>query len=399
MRQDNPDQPADRPGDQSAAAAAPDTSEVPRSTAFQAPGKPLPMARRLAIHNTVVRTIRSLLYEQQFVEMPVPELTGVTGSCEVVDSTFSLDYFGTLAFPRQTGQLYLEEAIANGFDAVYCEGESVRKEWKVDERHLTEFKLIEAEKRDLTLDELLDLQEQLLKAIAAELGVELLGGANVTRLDRMIQQEHPRLTYREALDVLNARGWSMPFGEDFHRDAEATLSRYCGNLPVQVTHFPESLEFFNAKLDRADPSVVENVDYILPLAGETMSGAVHEPDSERLQRRLHESSLYSQLLTHAREFARVQIAASPDRQADDFEGLAARYQRGIQASLTAYLERFRAQEIRRAGFGLGVARLLQYFMGLESIKDAVVFPMDRTTYQTHGTDRSTSQQSTGSDTA
>jgi len=82
----------------------------------------------------------------------VPGLTAATGSCEGAESIFSLDYFGALAFPRQTAQLYLEELIARGFDAVYCEGESLRRVATVDRRHLTGFKLIEVETRSLDLD-------------------------------------------------------------------------------------------------------------------------------------------------------------------------------------------------------------------------------------------------------
>ncbi len=102
------------------------------------PNCPPTLLARIEIHNHVVHRVRHFLREHGYVEIPVPELTPATGSCEVVDSMFSMDYFGTLAFPRQTGQLYLEEVVARGIDAVYCEGESLRKERKVDARHLTE---------------------------------------------------------------------------------------------------------------------------------------------------------------------------------------------------------------------------------------------------------------------
>jgi asparaginyl-tRNA synthetase len=360
-------------------------AKILRSTRFQAPSEPLPLPRRLAVHNQVVHRVRAFLQARGFVEVPVPELTAATGSCEVVDSMFSLDYFGNLAFPRQTGQLFLEELIAGDFAKVYCEGESLRKEWKVDERHLTEFKLVEIEERDLDLAGLMDLQEELIKDVARHLDADLLGGPNVTRLDRMIQREHPRLTYREALAILNRLGWSMPFGEDFHRDAEATLVRHCGNLPVHVTHFPESLKFFNMKLGRDDPRVVECVDYILPCAGETFGGSVREHDPEILSRRLYEGTMYGHLMTRAREFAAARATTpAPDGKKRDAEELAASYQQAIENSFSSYLRLFRDREIHRAGFGLGVARLLQYVMGLDSIKDAVIFPLDRASFGTHG---------------
>ncbi len=334
---------------------------------------PLPLQQRIRVHNAVVHRIRQFLQGEGYVEVPVPELTPATGSCEVVDSMFSLDYFGALAFPRQTGQLYLEEVVVRGLDAVYCEGESLRKEWKVDDRHLTEFKLIEIEKRDLTLEALCDVAERLLKDAARGLGADLVGGANVARLEAMLDAEHPRLTYREAIAALNRRGFALAFGDDLERDAEAALSSHCGGLPVHVTHYPADLKFFNMKLDRRDPAVVECVDYILPFAGETFGGSLREPDVAILADRLRRGTMYGHLMNRAREFARVRAATSS---ADEAE-LARVYEEGIEAAFAGYVGLFRDNPVERAGFGLGVARLLQCFMGLDSIKDAVIFPMDR----------------------
>ncbi|MCP4547591.1 MAG: hypothetical protein GY835_14120 [bacterium] len=343
---------------------------------------PLPLKQRLQVHNTVVQQIRHSLQLDGYIEVPVPELTAATGSCEVVDSMFSLDYFGALAFPRQTGQLFLEEMIDSGLNAVYCEGESLRKEWKIDERHLTEFKLIEIEKRDMSLADLCDFQERLVKRVALSLSADMIGGRNVTRLDAMINSEHPRLTYRETLKILNSCGWSLSFGDDLNREAEATLVRHCGGVPVHVTHFPESLKFFNMKIDRDDPDVVECVDYILPYSGKTFGGSVREYDHEILSRRLYEGSMYTHLMNRAGEAAQTRVSAcKPGECGLDVEELTARYQEGIKASFEDYLGLFRGKRVLRAGFGLGVARLLQFYMGLDSVKDAVIFPMDRRNFQ------------------
>jgi asparaginyl-tRNA synthetase len=355
--------------------------------------QPLPLLERIQLHNQVVHRIRAFLVHEGYVEIPVPELTPATGSCEVVDSMFSLDYFGGLAFPRQTGQLFLEDMVARGLDAVYCEGESLRREFKVDARHLTEFKLIEIEKKDMTLTELCDFQEKLLKDIITVIHADLAGGANVTRLDRTLRLEHPRMTYREAITILNRRGFSLSFGDDLDREAEASLCRYAGHLPVHVTHFPESLKFFNMKLDRTDPTIVECVDYILPFSGETFGGSVREPEYDILKQRLYGGTMYGHLMKRAREFATTRYdtngmdqAATPpslggeEQPSPEREELAAQYQRGIENSFLSYLDLFKDQTIERAGFGLGVARLLQFVMGLDSIKDAVAFPMDRTRF-------------------
>lgn len=336
---------------------------------------------RIRVHNRVVDRTRAFLREEGYVEIPVPELTPATGSCEVVDSMFSLDYFGALAFPRQTGQLYLEEVVAHGLDAVYCEGESLRKEWKVDDRHLTEFKLIEIEKRDMSLEELCDFEEKLLKDVASVLVPEDVGQGNLDRIERMLASEHPRITYREAIAVLSRLGFDRSFGDDLGRAEEAALIEHLGGLPVHVTHFPESLKFFNMKINRDDPAVVECVDYILPFSGETFGGSLREPDVDILRRRLYTGTMYGHLMNRAAEFARfrspVDPEGSPDRPGEE---LASPYQRNIEQAFESYLTLFAECPTERAGFGLGVARLLQYFLGLSSIKDAVVFPMDRTRF-------------------
>jgi aspartyl/asparaginyl-tRNA synthetase len=367
----------------SATAFPPETLHSPEPCYFSAPDRreSLPLAQRLGVHNAVVHRVRKLLQKAGYVEVPVPELTAATGSCEVVDSMFSLDYFGGLAFPRQTGQLYLEELVAEGIAAVYCEGESLRKEWKVDRRHLTEFKLIEIEKREMTLDELCDLQEMLVKDVAMHLHADLIGGDNVNRLDRMLHVDHPRLTYREALGVLNRRGFALAFGDDLDRKAEASLNRYCGGLPVHVTRYPESLKFFNMKIDRADPAVVECVDYILPFSGESFGGSVREPDQEILRHRLESGTMYGHLMNRAREFARIRHLARAGKPGEPTQNeLETSYVQGIRDAFEDYLSLFKDGWVERAGFGLGVARLLQFYLGMDSIKDCVVFPMDRTCF-------------------
>ena len=256
-------------------------SPVRQSAMFAAPGRPRPLARRLAIHNHVVRSIRGFFEERGFHEIPV---------------TAMADH------PART---QLDGMLLSGFPNVWCESEILPIGGRREPRHLRGFKLMEAAGRDLSLDDLTDLQEDLLKAVAFNLGADLLGGRDVTRLDRMLHVSHPRIKYKQALEILGSRGWSIPFGEELHAEAEATLTRFCGNLPFMVTHLP---------VDQADPSnedVGVNVAYILPYSGITMEGSVLPGDPPR------------------------------------------------------------------AGFNLGLGHLLQYLMGLGSVMDTLIDPMDR----------------------
>jgi aspartyl/asparaginyl-tRNA synthetase len=262
-------------------------SSVHKAAMFNPPGRPRPLARRLAIHNRVVHTIRRFFREKGFHEIPVTALAD------------------------HPARVQLDGMILSGFQKVWCESELLPRRGRQEPRHLRGFKLMEAAGLDLSLDDLTDLQEDLLKAVGLNLGADLLGGRDVTRLDRMLHTSHPRLTYRKALEVLAKRGCSLSFGDELHPDAEATLTRFCGNLPFMVTHLPVNRKPAGVLADPADPETTVSVEYILPYSGITMEGTVRPDDPIR------------------------------------------------------------------AGFSLGLGHLLQYVMGLGSVMDTLIDPMDR----------------------
>src|SRR5919201_2669021 len=79
----------------------------------------------------------------QYVD--VPQIVGITGACENVDTLFKIG--NRLALPlfmTQTGQLALEQALQR-FSGVYAMIHSGRDEEVEDERHLRQFRLTEEE--------------------------------------------------------------------------------------------------------------------------------------------------------------------------------------------------------------------------------------------------------------
>lgn len=222
---------------------------TPTAVMFDAPGRPRPLARRLAIHNRVVRRLRDFFLAEGYHEMPVTALAD------------------------HPARVQLEGMLALGFEAVWCESEIVPPGGRLEPRHLRGFKLMEAARAGLSLEGVAALQRALLRAVAADLGADLLGGRDVTRLDRMLRCEHPRLEYGEALTVLRAKGWDLAPGEPLHMAAKATLLRHCGNLPCQVVHQPRQHLLAGTAAAPA-PAAREAVEYILPCAGATMEGEV-----------------------------------------------------------------------------------------------------------------------------
>jgi hypothetical protein len=119
---------------------------------------------------------------------------------------------------------------------------------------------------DLALPWLCDFVESSLKRVARRFPADLIGGANVTRLDRVITHGHPRLPYRRALRIAGSRGWRVTLGDDLSEDAAASLVRFCGLLPVQVMFLP------GQPGPASLPQGCQGLAYVLPWAGEAVRG-------------------------------------------------------------------------------------------------------------------------------
>jgi len=98
----------------------------------------------IKIESSLLRGARKYFEENNFIEVAVPHITKATGSCENVATMFELDYFGLKRYLSQTAQLYLE-VLTPFLERVWCIGPSFRAEPRADERHLTEFTLVELE--------------------------------------------------------------------------------------------------------------------------------------------------------------------------------------------------------------------------------------------------------------
>lgn len=232
--------------------------EAPRfqSAMFQFPGRPLSLARRLAVYNRVKRILRTFMEEQCFNEVPAPA-HGV-GS-------------------------YLGGMIDRGFPAVWSECQT--DEGGVDSKSYSEVhprsEVIVIMGAGLDEDALLRLQQDLLHTVVAQLSADLLGGRQITRLDRVLTCEHPHMEYGHLREILAGRGRSIQPGEVPDRDAEAALARYCNNQPVMVTGIPTSMA-----ADEMNEGLISGPDAeyqacILPYSGLTIVGSVIPGENSR----------------------------------------------------------------------------------------------------------------------
>ncbi len=292
----------------------------------------------LMVRAELLRAAREWLDGHGYVEVQPPILT--SSACEGGATLFPVDYFGRRAYLTQSWQLYGEAFIAS-VGKCYTIAPSFRAEKSRTRRHLTEYWHLEVEIPFCGLGELLRVEEELITHIChrlAERAEEELAflGRDPADLAR-VEPPFPRLTYDEAVELLQAKGVEIEWGEDLTWTHEKALSLEF-DVPFFVTHFPKAAKAFYHKPDPERPEVTLSADLLAPEGyGEITGGGERIEDYEALLARIEEEGL----------------------DPADYEW---------------YLDLRRYGTVQHAGFGLGVERMVMWVCKLEHIRDAIPFP-------------------------
>ncbi len=292
----------------------------------------------LKIRSELIKACRDYFDRRGFVLLDAPIFT--PAACEGTTTLFQVDYFEDKAYLTQSGQLYME-AGAMAFGKVYCFGPTFRAEKSKTRRHLTEFWMIEPEVAYYTLKEDMDLAEDFVEYIVAQVvakrrqELEYLG-REVTKLEK-IRKPFPRISYDQALDLLRSGGVDISWGKDFGGDEETILSNQF-DRPVMVHRYPAQCKAFYMKLDPEDSRLALCVDMLAPEGyGEIIGGGERENNLESLEGRLRQQNL----------------------PAEAFDW---------------YLDLRRYGSVPHAGFGLGIERTLAWLCGLHHVRETIPFP-------------------------
>jgi asparaginyl-tRNA synthetase len=301
------------------------------------------------IESSLLKGAREYFDEQGFIEIVVPHMTKATGACENIATMFEVDYFGPKRYLSQTGQLYLE-VLTPFLGKVWCVGPSFRAEPTVDERHLTEFTLVELEFAG-DFNGLLDHIEgticSMVNSALKESSLELVSlNADIERL-RGIGRPFKRMTYTDAVKLLS--DFEVKWGDDLKSNHEKMLVTLTGNQPLFITHYPKNIKFFNMKENDLDPRVVNSADLLLPASGEAVGAAEREYRYEKLRERLENSSMFKQLVERGGSI-------------EDFRW---------------YLEFYETHRVLHSGCGIGLNRVTQFVLGTDDIRATTAFPMNR----------------------
>jgi len=292
----------------------------------------------LRVRAEVQQSIHDFMYENDFVRIDTPILTGAIG--EHAGTLFETDYFGDSAYMAQTGQLYVEAACP-AFRRVYCFGPTFRAEKSKTRRHLTEFWMVEPEVAFADSNANMELQEQFVSYIverALERCQEELKvlERDTTLLER-VKPPFPRMSYTQAVARLQELGSDVEWGRDLGAADEAMLMEE-HDLPLFVHDYPKEAKAFYMKENPDDPRTVLCDDLLAPEGyGEIIGGSQREDDLDLLQSRIRE------------------------------EGLP-------EEAYAWYLDLRRYGTFPHSGFGLGVERTVAWITGRHHIRELIPFP-------------------------
>jgi asparaginyl-tRNA synthetase len=291
----------------------------------------------LRIRNTVKNSIREFLNKEGFIEFDSPILT--PSACEGTTTLFEIDYFGDKMYLSQSGQLYVE-AGALAFNKVYCFGPTFRAEKSKTRRHLMEFWMVEPEIAFATLEDIIYLAQNMISYIVSKVLEDnlyelLILERDISKLEN-IRPPFYRITYKEAVELLNSKGINFEFGQDFGAPEETVISESF-DKPVIITNYPKSIKPFYMKLDDSKEFVL-NMDILAPEGyGEIVGGSQREDDYETLLKRMQEENI-------------------PIK---DYQW---------------YLDLRKYGTVKHAGFGLGIERTVAWICKLDHVRQAIPFP-------------------------
>ena len=246
----------------------------------------------LRVRSEVIRACRNYFDEREFVLTDSPIFT--PSSCEGTTTLFQTEYFDDEAYLTQSGQLYLE-ASAMAFGKVYCFGPTFRAEKSKTRRHLTEFWMVEPEVAYLDLNGDMDLAEDFVSTVVQQVLKSRRKELEVLQRDleplERVKKPFPRISYAEAVDILNRSGVSHRWGDDFGGDEETVLAEHF-DRPVLVHRYPASCKAFYMKGDPDDGRLALCMDMLAPEGyGEIIGGGQREDDLEELRRKIAEHRL------------------------------------------------------------------------------------------------------------
>ena len=319
------------------------------------------------VRSVAAYAIHKFFQEKNFIYVHSPEITcsDCEGAGEMFQVTtldldnlprdeqgnidYSKDFFGKKAGLTVSGQLE-GEIMALAFRNIYTFGPTFRAENSNTARHASEFWMMEPEMAFCDLEQNMDIAEEMIKYIISyvvehcpeemEFFNKFVDKGLLERLDHIVNSDFVRITYTEAVDILQNSGrkfeYPVEWGLELQTEHERYLTEEVFQKPMFVIDFPKDCKAFYMRVND-DNKTVAAMDMLVPGVGEIIGGSQREERYDVLLSRIREMGL--------------------DEDSYDW-----------------YLDLRRYGGVKHAGYGLGFDRILMYLTGMSNIRDVQMFP-------------------------
>ena len=261
---------------------------------------------------------------------------------------FKEDLFGKQAFITGSGQLH-GETYAMAFADIYTFGPTFRTENSNTKTHANEFWMIEPEMAFCDLEQLMDIEEEMLKFVVKYVMDEcpeeikffdqFVEKGLKDKLLNVIESRFTRISHHDVVDLLKKANIKWEFEPTYEDDIQKEHEKYITDYfkaPVFIKDWPKDIKAYYMKLN-PDNKTVAAVDLVVPGSGELMGGSQREENLEKLLARMEEMGV--------------------EKDGIDW-----------------YLDTRRYGGCVHSGFGMGFERLVMYLTGVDNIRDVIPFP-------------------------
>lgn len=290
------------------------------------------------VETTLNQAMRQYAIDHGCIEIHTPTLIGT--SSEGGADVFEVKYFDKKAYLIQSPQFYKQMAMCAGFEKVVINTPVFRAEKSHTKQHATEFSGFDIEISYISgVEDVMQFEENLLAYAIGEVAKK--HGEKVKELlnvDIVVPTvPFPRITMKEAYNILRSLNIDIKDGEDFSKEQEVALCDYMekknGHQFFFVKEYPTKVRAFYTMAKEDEPEYSKSYDLYFKDV-EITSGAQREHRPDVLKRQIEE--------------------------------------RGIDPTpMTDYINFFKNGCPPHGGFGLGLDRLLMLLLDLPSLKEAM----------------------------
>ncbi len=332
--------------------------------------------------STIIRTIRQFLDNRGFLEVETPVLQTIIGGAAARPFATHHNALDLDMVLRIAPELYLKRLVVGGFDRVYEIGRNFRNEG-LSRKHNPEFTMLEFYQAYATYADLMNLTEEMLLAVAGEVGV----GRQLTYEGKQVDltAPWPRIPMKDAIVTASKDGqlppgleraaldddgalkaWIESSGTGARKDELGAVLRKCdshgervgalfdyggenalpGDRPVFVVDYPAETSPLSRRNDQ-DPGKVDRFE--LFIVGREHANAFSELNDPADQR--------------ARFQRQVDAKARGQEETMDYDE---DYCRALEYGMPP-----------AAGEGIGIDRLTMLLTDQPSIRDVILFPLMR----------------------